>query len=132
MVDDGQVVVLGGLIEENLRESVSKVPLLGDIPLLGHLFKSRSTDIEKTNLMVFIHPVILRDSAVTSNYTNNKYNYIRSLQMGAEEDGVGLLFNAHHPQLPTVEEFSAMPKAPAAVTAPEPVTESQTDLFADE
>jgi general secretion pathway protein D len=108
MVDNGQVVVLGGLIEENVRESEQKVPLLGDIPLLGALFRSNTGDVEKTNLMVFIHPVILRDAAVTDIYTNNKYNYMRSLQLGQDEDGVNLMPDKHHPTLPVLEEFSGI------------------------
>jgi general secretion pathway protein D len=130
MVDDGQVVVLGGLIEDRVGESVQKVPLLGDIPLLGNLFKSRSADINKTNLMVFIHPVILRDSALTSEYTNNKYNFIRSLQMMEHQDGVNLMYGHQHPVMPTLEEFKAVEQAPAEVT--DPVIEPQTDLFLDE
>ncbi len=118
MVDNGQVVVLGGLIEENIRESEQKVPLLGDIPLLGALFRSNTGDVEKTNLMVFIHPVILRDAAVTDVYTNNKYNYIRSLQLGQDEDGVNLMPDRHHPALPTLDEFSGVPAAPAESAGP--------------
>ncbi|NNJ94919.1 MAG: hypothetical protein HKP57_09270 [Halobacteria archaeon] len=134
MVDDGQIVVLGGLIEETIGEDVQKVPLLGDIPLLGNLFKSRSADVTRTNLMVFIHPVILRDSAVTSNYTNSKYNYLRSLQMDADEDGVNLMYKKKHPVLPPIEEFSRKPDVPAVPTvpAPEPAPEPQTNLFPDE
>ncbi len=62
--------------------------MLGDIPLLGALFRSKSADVTRTNLMVFIHPVILRDAAVMNQYTNNKYNYIRALQVGQDTDGV--------------------------------------------
>jgi len=146
MVDDGQVVVLGGLIEESIGEDVQKLPLLGDIPLLGNLFKSRSADVTRTNLMVFIHPVILRDSVVTSNYTNSKYNFIRSLQINEDEDGVNLMHNKRHPVLPTLEEFTATPGEAAVPTAPaaapvaepaatpvaEPAPEPQTNLFLDE
>jgi general secretion pathway protein D len=109
MVDDGQVVVLGGLIEEKVSESVQKVPLLGDIPFLGALFRSKTADVTKTNLMVFIHPVILRDAAVTENYTNSKYNYIRALQMQQDEDGVNMMPGKQHPVLPVVDEFSIAP-----------------------
>ena len=109
MVDDGQVVVLGGLIEEKIGESVQKVPFLGDIPFLGALFRSKTADVTKTNLMVFIHPVILRDAAVTQSYTNSKYNYIRALQMQQDEDGVNMIPGKQHPVLPLVEEFSIAP-----------------------
>jgi general secretion pathway protein D len=118
MVDNGQVVVLGGLIEENVRESEQKVPLLGDIPLLGALFRSNTGDVKKNNLMVFIHPVILRDAAVSNQYTNHKYNYIRSLQLGQDEDGVNLMPDRHHPALPTLEEFSGVPVTPAESAGP--------------
>ena len=132
MVDDGQIVVLGGLIREEVRENEQKVPLLGDIPLLGYLFKSRSTDVDTTNLMVFIHPVILRDGTVTSEYTNSKYNHIRSLQMNERDKGVGLMYKRDHPVLPPIEEFTAAPQSPAAVSTPAPDPEPQADLFTDE
>jgi general secretion pathway protein D len=109
MVDDGQVVVLGGLIEEQIGESIQKVPFLGDIPFLGALFRSKTAKVNKTNLMVFIHPVILRDAAVTQSYTNRKYNYIRALQMRQDVDGVNLLPRKHHPVLPLMEEFTREP-----------------------
>jgi len=109
MVDDGQVVVLGGLIEEKIGESVQKIPFLGDIPFLGALFRSKTADVTKTNLMVFIHPVILRDAAVTQSYTNSKYNYIRALQMQQDADGVNMIPGKQHPVLPLVEEFSIAP-----------------------
>jgi general secretion pathway protein D len=123
MVDDGQVVVLGGLIEEQVGESEQKVPLLGDIPLLGNLFKSRTADVTKTNLMVFIHPVILRDSSITSNYTNSKYNYIRSLQRGEAADGVNLMPDRTHPTLPEMDELTApvTPVTPGTQVAPDAV-----------
>ena len=131
MVDNGQVVVLGGLIEENVRESQQKVPLLGDIPVLGALFRSNTGDVEKTNLMVFIHPVILRDAAVTELYTNNKYNYIRAMQLGQDEDGVNLMPDKHHPALPKMEEFSGISVAPVQPTA-DPVVETEPPAEAEE
>jgi general secretion pathway protein D len=100
MADDGSVVVLGGLIEEQVGESQQKIPLLGDIPLLGYLFRSTGTSVNKTNLMVFIHPVILRDEATTEQYTNSKYNYLRTLQSIQEEDGIQLMSGQNHPVLP--------------------------------
>jgi general secretion pathway protein D len=100
MADDGAVVVLGGLIEDQVNESEQKVPFLGDIPLLGYLFRSTGTSLTKTNLMVFIHPVILRDQAVTDQYSNRKYNYLRALQAVQDADGVSLMGDARHPVLP--------------------------------
>jgi len=122
MVDDGQVIVLGGLIEEQVGESVQKVPLLGDIPLLGALFRSKSADVVRTNLMVFIHPVIVRDAAVMNQYTNNKYNYIRAMQMTQDNDGVNLMPGKKHPVLPAVEGFIAEPPLPDTPAVVEEVT----------
>ena len=109
MVDNSEMVVLGGLIEERIGEYIQKVPLLGDIPFLGELFTSRTSDITRANLMVFIHPVILRDNVMTHLYTNSKYNQIRSLQQGQDEDGVNLLPGKNHPVLPPIEEYTSVP-----------------------
>ncbi|HDN69508.1 MAG TPA: type II secretion system protein GspD [Gammaproteobacteria bacterium] len=109
MVDDGQVVVLGGLIEETINESVQKVPLLGDIPYLGALFRSKTSDVRKTNLMVFIHPVILRDAETMNNYTNAKYNDIRVIQMEQNNDGVNMMPGKQQPVLPNIHDYTIMP-----------------------
>jgi general secretion pathway protein D len=126
--------VLGGLIEKQVGESVQKVPLLGDIPLLGVLFKSKTADVTRTNLMVFIHPVILRDSGVTANYTNSKYNYLRDLQRKADDDGVNLLPGESHPVMPEVEKLTAPPQAdaPAAVEPPQESKKTHHFFFTDE
>lgn len=123
MVDDGQIVVLGGLIEETIGEDVQKVPLLGDIPLLGNLFKSRSADVRRQNLMVFIHPVILRNSEDAALHTNSKYNYLRELQRIEDADGVNLMPGKAHPVLPEIETYSA--PRPAAVPATEKAQEPE-------
>ncbi|MDT8451198.1 MAG: type II secretion system secretin GspD [Gammaproteobacteria bacterium] len=85
LVDDGGILVLGGLIQETISEGESKVPLLGDIPLLGALFRSTSSNKSKQNLMVFLRPSILRDDADAAFITNEKYNYLRSLQLQPEK-----------------------------------------------
>jgi general secretion pathway protein D len=103
IVDDGEILVLGGLLEDVLRETDQRVPVLGRIPILGNLFRSRKTDKVKTNLMVFIRPKILRDSAQMSTETNAKYNYIRDVLQGKKRD-VSLLRNEERPTLPTLEE----------------------------
>jgi len=92
LVDDGGILVLGGLIEENANDTVTKVPLLGDIPLLGKLFTSESTTKSKQNLMVFLRPSILRDYKDAAMVTNEKYDYLRQLQLDKKYDGgFGLL-----------------------------------------
>lgn len=83
-VDDGQIVALGGLIDDNERRAIEKVPLLGDIPLLGNLFRSRSQNRTKTNLMVFIRPTIIRTAADAAAMTGDKYQYVRAEQARRE------------------------------------------------
>ncbi|HHW4401984.1 GspD family T2SS secretin variant ExeD [Aeromonas hydrophila] len=83
LVKSGETVVLGGLMDEKTQEKVSKVPLLGDIPVLGYLFRSTSNSTSKRNLMVFIRPTILRDADVYSGISSNKYSQFRSEQQDA-------------------------------------------------
>jgi len=104
IVDDGQILVLGGLLEDVMRESEQRVPFLGSIPGLGALFRSRKTDLVKTNLLVFIRPKILRDASQTSLETNAKYNYIRDVLRQNSGDGVNLMRDAETFQLPPFEE----------------------------
>ncbi|MEN3972677.1 type II secretion system secretin GspD [Sphingomicrobium sp. XHP0235] len=79
-VDDGEIVAIGGLLDDNERNTIEKIPLLGDIPVLGELFKSRSRSRSKTNLMVFIRPTIIRDRADAQAMTARRYNYMRAAQ----------------------------------------------------
>ncbi len=81
IVEDEAILVLGGLIQEELREKEQRVPFLGRIPVIGALFRSTSTQKVKTNLMFFIRPTILRDGVQASFETNAKYNYIRDIQL---------------------------------------------------
>ena len=80
LVDDGQIIVLGGLIDEDTQETMSRVPILGSIPLIGRLFQSSSSTTVKKNLMVFLRPTIIVDSAVSSEISAEKYNYIKVRQ----------------------------------------------------
>ncbi|MCG9650384.1 type II secretion system secretin GspD [Vibrio brasiliensis] len=100
MVEDGAMIVLGGLIDERALESESKVPLLGDIPYLGHLFKSTSTQVEKKNLMVFIKPTIIRDGMTADGITQRKYNFIRAEQLYKADQGLKLMSSDNIPVLP--------------------------------
>jgi general secretion pathway protein D len=85
IVDDGDILVLGGLIRTEDRKSISKVPLLGDVPGLGKLFQAEVNRTEKTNLMIFIRPVILRDRSMSNIVTGGKYETIRNVQILADE-----------------------------------------------
>ncbi|MCG7489587.1 type II secretion system secretin GspD [Vibrio sp. Of14-4] len=100
MVEDGQMIVLGGLIDEQTTESESKVPLLGDIPYLGRLFKSTSSQKTKRNLMVFIKPTIMRDGLTADGITQRKYNFIRAEQLYKAEEGIKLMDDVPVPVLP--------------------------------
>lgn len=91
LVEDGQMLVLGGLMDERTQESESKVPLLGDIPVLGHLFRSTSSKLEKRNLMVFIKPTIIRSGLSADGITQRKYNFIRAEQLYNAKDGMKLM-----------------------------------------
>ena len=81
LVDNNQIIVLGGLVDEDIQETLSKVPILGSIPLIGKLFQSSSSTVVKRNLMVFLRPTILIDADAANNLSDNKYNYIKARQM---------------------------------------------------
>ncbi len=103
IVDDGEILVLGGLIEDALRESDQRVPVLGSIPVLGALFRSQKTEKIKTNLMIFIRPTILRDATTTAFETNSKYNMIREIQRGGQDADIQLMPGRSRPMLPPLE-----------------------------
>ncbi|OOF13642.1 MULTISPECIES: type II secretion system secretin GspD [unclassified Salinivibrio] len=117
MVGDQQMIVLSGLIDERTVESESKVPLLGDIPVLGHLFKSTSTGTEKKNLMLFIKPTIIRTGLTADGVTQRKYNYIRAEQLLRAQDGVKLMPDAQKPVLPDYKSDAVMPAEVRALQA---------------
>lgn len=111
LVDDGRIVVLGGLIKDDLTETVSKVPGLGDIPLIGKIFSTTNTTLVKTNLMVFLRPIIVRNIDDNTRLASDKYNYIRAKQLESGKDGVELMPREIAPKLPPLEEVQ--PKTPA-------------------
>ncbi len=116
LVEDGGIIVLGGLIRDELLDSEQRVPLLGRIPLIGELFRVRNTQKRKTNLMVFIRPKILRDGIQTAIETNSKYNALRDMQLK--------LHGGKAPLLP-FEKGPALPPAPEPMQSPpETVPES--------
>ena len=81
LVDNNQIIVLGGLVDEDTQDSISKVPFLGSVPILGKLFQSSSSTTVKKNLMVFLRPTIITDSNSANATSNEKYNYIKARQM---------------------------------------------------
>ncbi|HWS26442.1 MAG TPA: type II secretion system secretin GspD [Xanthomonadales bacterium] len=118
LIPDAGMLVIGGLTSEELREVVQKVPGLGDIPLLGNLFKTRNTTKERRNLMVFLKPTIARDAITESRISSEKYNYMRSEQIRARDTSDGLLNSDEMPMLPEYEDF--MKKGVPADKAPTP------------
>ncbi|HEB67743.1 MAG TPA: hypothetical protein ENI93_07335 [Gammaproteobacteria bacterium] len=90
-------------------EGEQKVPGLGDIPLVGWLFKYKSVRKTKTNLMAFIRPVILKNRTIQNQYTSRKYNYLREMQMVEQKEGLTLFRNK---EIPVMEEFAAIPPLP--------------------
>ncbi|MCC5866636.1 MAG: type II secretion system secretin GspD [Wenzhouxiangella sp.] len=109
MVPDGAILVLGGLISEDLQEQLESVPGLSRIPLLGELFKYRSTSSVKRNLMVFIRPQILHDEALMDNLTRSKYTAIRDRQLEQRQRPAGLTRPGDMPLLPELDEFLQSP-----------------------
>ncbi|MFZ2998515.1 type II secretion system secretin GspD [Sphingobium sp.] len=85
-VDDGEILALGGLLDDNERKTIERIPLLSDIPGLGELFKSRSKSRAKTNLMVFIRPTILRTKEDAQRLTQQRYGYVRGMQLQRNPD----------------------------------------------
>ncbi len=109
IVDDGKVLVLSGLIRDDVLETESKVPFLGDIPVLGALFRSKSTDEKKINLMIFLKPTILRDANKGLELTQSKYDFIRGKQLEIQDKGISFIADEDLPVLETFEEYLDLP-----------------------
>jgi general secretion pathway protein D len=101
---DGQIVVLGGLIKDDVQDAQQKVPLLGDIPYLGRLFRSDAEQVTKQNLMVFIRTTIIRDNAALAGASAEKYRYIRDQQALRKQQGLTYLDDANLPVMDEWEE----------------------------
>ncbi|MEJ6539570.1 MAG: type II secretion system secretin GspD [Halioglobus sp.] len=114
LAEDGQVVVLGGLIKDEVQDAQQKVPLLGDIPYLGRLFRSDAERVVKQNLMVFIRTTIIRDSEQLAGASAEKYRYIRDQQ--ALRKGKGLLYLGDA-NLPVLSEWEAQMQQLDAIKA---------------
>lgn len=111
LVQDGGTIVLGGLIEDRVLQSEHKVPLLGDIPGLGRLFRSNSTSKDKANLLVFIRPTIIRDNARMMELSSRKYNYLRTQQQGVQQKGISLMPEETTSVLPPWNDQLSLPPA---------------------
>jgi general secretion pathway protein D len=115
LIEDGGIIVLGGLMSDTVTESEDRVPGLGAIPLIGNLFKSRSGTRQKKNLVVFIRPRIMRDADATETTSEQKYNDVRRMQQGINGNGhITLLPGQKQPVIPAIPEGIALPPAPPA------------------
>ncbi len=114
LIDDGGVVVLGGLISNTNTRAGQRVPLLGSIPLIGNLFKTRQAEAKKNNLMIFIRPKILRDEQQAAFETDSKYNYMIEQQKGYNKGEFDI------PLLPGQKKPKLDPLPPAPPPAPKP------------
>ena len=118
LANDNDIVVLGGLVKDDVQDSTQGVPFLSDIPLLGRLFRNDVVTVTKSNLLVFIRPTIIRDDEDLAGATAEKYRYIREEQIERRERGLMFLDDGSLPVLPTWEEqIQQLPEAPAEATA---------------
>lgn len=115
LVDDGQTIVLGGLIEDDTSETISQVPILGDLPIIGGLFRSKARTARKTNLMVFLRPVVLRDENASQTLTADRYEYLRKQQQNFSLPA-GWIMPAM--QTPVLPENSRGEKGKALMSSP--------------
>jgi general secretion pathway protein D len=116
-VENGQILVIAGLIDDNINDQQRGVPLLSDIPLLGSLFKYRSIDKTKRNLMLFIRPSVLRKRAEGDYYTRKKYDALRQAQIDAGT-GAGPLIGSQRPILRPLSEWTETPELQRGTGAP--------------
>ena len=132
LADDGQVLILGGLIQDDTSEGVEKVPGLGDIPLIGNLFKYQKRQRKKTNLMVFLRPVVVRNRDQQMSLTADRYDFIRASQEVSKPESSIVVQDLGRPTLPTLVNGEpsgggqmVRPIAPAAPTVPEQKQQQQ-------
>lgn len=127
IVDDGFTIVLGGLIEDSVEESAQAVPFLSRIPLLGELFKYRKRTKKKTNLMIFLRPVIVRNTQQSQGFTSDRYDYMRSEQENAKMKNVLMLPEYPQPLLPPLVQPPIVEEKPKPVEdAPAPRSAADT------
>jgi general secretion pathway protein D len=116
-VDDGQILVLGGLIQDSVTTSQNKVPLLGDLPFVGGLFRSESRQHNRTNLMVFLRPVVLRDAKASANLSGQRYDQIRGEQQTTQPSPSVMMPINKAPLLPGLPGAPATPAVSGAASA---------------
>ena len=109
LIEDGGIIVLGGLMQDTVTESEDRVPMLGAIPLVGNLFKSRSGSRQKRNLLVFLRPKILRDQAATEATSRSHYDDIRNDEKNLHKGHINLLPGEKQPTIPPMQPYAGPP-----------------------
>jgi len=113
LANDSDILVLGGLVKDDVQDSTQGIPILSDIPLLGRLFRNDVVSVTKSNLLVFIRPTIIRDDQDLAGATAEKYRFIRDKQLQRRERGLMFLDDGSLPVLPTWEEqIQQLPEVP--------------------
>ena len=129
LVEDGSIIVIGGLLDDSYAESENKVPLMGDLPLVGNLFRSENRQRRKTNLMVFLRPTVMRDAASSEALAIDRYEVIRAQQKNLQPATSHVLGINQAPILAPLPERPGVPatavaapltSAPAEANAPAP------------
>jgi len=110
IANDGDLIILGGLIDDNLQEVSEKVPLLGDLPVLGAAFRYKKTQLVKRNLMIFIRPTVVRDAAVLEAASHGKYQLLRTQQLLRSDKDVMLMPSAQRPVLEELNKTLTQPE----------------------
>ena len=117
LVDDGSIIVLGGLLSDEYSGAANQVPLFGDIPVLGWLFKSETRSRSKKNLMVFLRPVVIRDAASSDALSNNRYQQMMGLQQSTQPGFNPILGSGNAPVLPPAPVPAPAAPVPAPATS---------------
>ncbi len=120
LVEDGAIVVLGGLLQDEFSGNEDRVPGLADIPLLGRLFRSEGRKRNKSNLMVFLRPIVVRDASATQNLSLDRYDLMRGLQQGARPQPSSVMRIEGAPVLPPIAPSSASPSGSSTSPRPAP------------
>ncbi|MBI5752937.1 MAG: type II secretion system secretin GspD, partial [Hydrogenophilales bacterium] len=104
LVDDGQIIVLGGLIDDKMEDGIEKVPGLGDIPIIGNLFQYKTRSHVKRNLMVFLRPTVIRSNEQSVNLAGDRYDYIRNAEIAGQPEKTSVLPDMGAPLLPPLQD----------------------------
>jgi general secretion pathway protein D len=120
LVDDGSIVVLGGLVQDSVTSNVEKVPLLGDIPFLGQLFRYETRRQQKTNLMVFLRPFVVRDETAGRSLVVDRYDQMRMLEESTRQSPHPVLPDMEPPVMPPLGPDTNPAANPGAAAKPPP------------